>query len=623
LVENADDNLTIYPDFSPSGGKMEDESYLDIGNYSIIGNLETTALVGSNGSIDWFPVPHMESPSVFARILDAHKGGYFSIAPTASFDSHQEYLPKTNVLKTTFLTDRGKFSITDFMPIGSNESSGKRAILRKVTIEAGNPEIGVSFSPRFDYARDDPELFLDERGGVRACSEETDMSLKAPVDFTLENGVVRSYFGDEAGEDYWFSLQYGEDLETDFDYPASLAQTEDYWRDWAHECDEDKCVFGGPWHELTVRSGLVLKLLTHPDTGAIAAAPTTSLPEEIGGVRNWDYRFSWIRDATMTIHSLYKLGHEEETSSYFSWLRKLSRVYSDPSELRIMYGMHGKTQLQEETLDHLSGYRGSAPVRVGNAAVDQKQLDIYGELVNAFYETCPKYGEEIKEEDWDFISSVANHVVEIWKDKDAGIWEVRGEAKHFVYSKLMCWVALDRAIKIGQEWGYEGLFGQWEKERGKIRKAILEKGYNAEIGSFVQSFDSEVLDATGLLIPLMDFLPADDKRILNTIDATLDRLTSDDGLVYRYDGEDGLPGDEGAFLLCSFWLVRALTAAGRLEEAEGYLENVIDFANPTGLLAEEVDPSTGNQLGNFPQAFSHIGLINSSLHLGRAWRETE
>ncbi|MEF8916630.1 MAG: glycoside hydrolase family 15 protein [Candidatus Bipolaricaulota bacterium] len=599
---------------------MKDESYLDIGDYSIIGNLETTALVGSDGSIDWFPVPHVESPSVFARILDANKGGYFSIAPTAPFDSHQEYLPKTNVLKTTFVTDRGKLSIKDFMPIRPNDPSGKEAILRKVTVEEGKPEIGVTFSPRFDYARKNPELFREE-GGVRASSEETDMNLKAPADFTVEDGVARSSFEGEEGENYWFSLQYGVDLETDFDYPDSLTRTINYWREWAHDCEEEKCVFRGPWHELTVRSGLVLKLLTHPDSGAIAAAPTTSLPEEIGGVRNWDYRFSWIRDATMTINSLYNLGHEEETSSYFSWLRKLSRVYSDPAQLGIMYGMHGEAQLQEETLDHLSGYRDSSPVRVGNAASDQKQLDIYGELVNAFYETCPKYGEEIKDEDWKFILRVADHVVEIWEEKDAGIWEVRGESKHFVYSKLMCWVALDRAIRIGHGWGYEGPFGKWEKERKKIRNAILEKGYNEEVRSFVQSFDSDVLDATGLLIPLMDFLPANDERVLNTIDATLERLTSDDGLVYRYDGEDGLPGDEGAFLLCSFWLVRALTAAGRLDEAEDYLENVISYAGPTGLLAEEVDPSTKKQLGNFPQAFSHIGLINSSLYLGRAYEK--
>ncbi|MFW6111739.1 MAG: glycoside hydrolase family 15 protein [Candidatus Bipolaricaulota bacterium] len=599
---------------------MEDRSYLDIGDYSIIGNLETVALVGSDGSIDWFPLPHVESPSVFARILDANKGGYFSIAPTGPFDSHQEYLPKTNVLKTTFRTDRGNLSITDFMPIGSSEPSGEEAILRKVTVEEGKPEIGVTFNPRFDYARKDPELFLEE-GEVRARSEDTDISLKGPVDFTIENGTAGVNFEGKEEENYWFSLQYGEDLETDFDYPDSLNQTEDYWRDWAHDCEEEKCVFSGPWHELTVRSGLVLKLLTHPDTGAIAAAPTTSMPEEIGGVRNWDYRFSWIRDATMTIHSLYNLGHEEETSSYFNWLRKLSRIYSDPAELGIMYGMHGEAQLQEETLDHLSGYRNSSPVRVGNAASEQKQLDIYGELVNAFYETCPKYGEEIKDEDWKFIRRVADHVVGIWEEKDAGIWEVRGESKHFVYSKLMCWVALDRSIRIGQGWVYKGPFGKWEKEREKIRKSILEKGYNEEVGSFVQSFGSDVLDATSLLVPLMDFLPPVDSRVLSTIDTTLERLTSDDGLVYRYDGEDGLPGDEGAFLLCSFWLIRALTAAGRLDEAENYLENVIDYASPTGLLAEEVDPSTGKLLGNFPQGFSHIGLINSSLHLGRAWEK--
>ncbi|MCF7875889.1 glycoside hydrolase family 15 protein [Candidatus Bipolaricaulota bacterium] len=596
---------------------MVDDSYLDIGDYAIIGNLETIALVGKNGSIDWFPVPHMESPSVFARILDSNKGGGFSIAPTRPFDSHQNYISQTNVLKTTFQSTLGTVSVTDYMPIYPDEPTGEKAILRKVAGKEGATEIGVDFRPRFDYARTEPRM-TETRGAIEASAEGTELTLESPIKVSLNKGSGKGSFEVKKGEEYWFSLEYGNNRENEFDYQSTLARTKDYWRDWAHDCEEDSCVFRGPWHELIVRSGLVLKLLTHPETGAIAAAPTTSLPEEIGGVRNWDYRFAWIRDASMTIQSLYNLGHEEEASNYFGWLRKLSKVHQDPSELQIMYSLHGKTDLKEEELEHLSGYRNSSPVRVGNAASDQKQLDIYGELINAFYETCPTYGEEIRAGDWEFILKAANHVTEVWREKDAGIWEVRGEDRHFLYSKLMCWVALDRAIKIGEGWEFEGPFGTWRKERSKIRKAILEQGYDEEAESFVQSFGSRSLDATSLLVPLVGFLPPDDRKVENTLETTIERLTSRDGLVYRYDGDDGLEGEEGAFLLCSFWLVRALTAAGRTEEAREYLKNITDYANPVGLLAEEVDPSTGKQLGNFPQAFSHIGLINSGLFLGQA-----
>ncbi len=602
---------------------MGADSYLDIGDYAIVGNLETVALVGKNGSVDWFPAPHLESPSVFARILDSEKGGHFSINPAGSFESDQEYVPKTNILKTSFETKGGKVVLTDYMPLYSDESPGEEAIIRKVKGIEGSVETEVAFSPRFDYARKDPRISETSKG-IRAISEGTELKLQSPSQLNLNKDSTRGSFEVKGGEEYWFSLTYGEDLEKDFDYPATLSRTKDFWEGWAHSCGEGTCAFHGPWHEFTVRAGLVLKLLTHTETGAIAAAPTTSLPEDIGGIRNWDYRFAWIRDASMTIQSLFHLGHEKEAKSFFGWLRKLSRAYGDPSDLQIMYSLHGETNLREEKLKHLSGYRGSAPVRIGNAASSQKQLDIYGELVNAFYETCPSYGEEIKDGDWRFIRRVVDHVAEVWEEKDAGIWEVRGENQHFLYSKLMCWVALGRGIKIGESWNYEGPFDSWKEERINVRKAILERGYSEEIGSFVQSFGSENLDATSLLIPLLEFLPPEDPRVENTIDTTIEGLTSEEGLVYRYDGDDGLEGDEGAFLLCSFWLVRALTSAGREEEAEDYLENLIEYTNPVGLLAEEIDPSTGKQLGNFPQAFSHIGLINSVLYLGASYgRETK
>ena len=592
--------------------------YKRLEDYGLIGNLATCALVGRDGSIDWCCFPHLESPSVFAAILDTSEGGHFHVRPPGHDGGKQIYSGKTNVLQTTFQTPTGTVSVTDFMPLRDHSDPLHQTLLRKVSCSGGSVELEIEFKPRFDYARFLPALESAE-AGIVAVWESQLLFLQAPVPLALDGAVARGAFTANEGEPQWLVLRYGDSSPiAPTECERLLEATIEFWSDWAHHCGAGRCVFRGPWHDHVVRSGLVLKLLTHPETGAIAAAPTTSLPEVIGGVRNWDYRFAWIRDASFTVQSLYDLGHAEEALQYFRWLKSLCRGFEDDDHLhmRVMYGLHGEQDLREHTLDHLSGYRNSAPVRIGNAASEQIQLDVYGELAGAFYETR-RYGEEITHSDWGFISKIVNTACQTLDTKDSGIWEVRGAPKHFTHSKLMCWVALDRGIKLAEKYSLEAPLEEWKKARDEIRQAILERGFNARLGSFVQSFDSEELDATSLLIPIMGFLPPEDPRVQGTIRATLESLTSD-GLVYRYLGDDGLPGKEGAFVLCTFWLVDALVLTGELEKAEELLLGLLEHASPLGLLAEQMDPVSGGQLGNYPQAFSHIGLMNSALRLGWA-----
>ncbi len=595
------------------------KEYKRLEDYGLIGNLETCALVGRDGSIDWCCLPHLESPSVFAAILDVEKGGHFHIKPRQQSKARQSYVENTNVLRTTFETPSGVATLTDFMPVKGEADSLHRAILRKVTCSRGRMELEIEFGPRFDYARAVPTLGSRKDGVVARCRDQS-LFLQSPVPLRLGEGEAQGKLTILEGETRWFVVRYEDQasLHTE-ECESLLTRTDRYWSEWAHHCRLDRCVFAGPWHDHVVRSGLILKLLTHPETGAIAAAPTTSLPEEIGGVRNWDYRFAWVRDASFTVQALYNGGHVEEALHYFQWIRDVSHTHADygpHTQIQVMYGLHGELDLEERGLDHLSGYRNSAPVRIGNAAAKQRQLDVYGELVNAFYETR-RYGEDISQEDWHFIRMIVDDVCEIWDTEDSGIWEVRGGPRHFTYSKLMCWVALDRGIKTAEERGFEAPLEEWKKTRKAIRRAILERGFSHKLNSFVQAFDSEVLDATSLLIPVMGFLSPDDPRVQGTIEATLRHLAVN-GLVYRYLGDDGLPGREGAFVLCTFWLVDALALSGQVDKAEELFLNILNYASPLRLFAEEIDPAYGHQLGNYPQAFSHIGLMNSALRLGRA-----
>lgn len=612
--------------------------YKPIEHYGLIGNLETCALVGRDGAIDWYCVPHVESPSVFAKILDSDRGGHWTIQPTDSFESDQQYVDKTNVLQTVFNTQEQQATVTDFMPIAEHEYEhdvSHRTLFRRIRADEGPVDLNVTFAPAFDYADSTPEFQSIDTGAV-ATSDDTQLILEGlpswkPSDANHgdsdDNGTDNDNGDTDAvasigttlslddGETRWLTLKHDDSDLTDAP-KAILDETIAFWQDWVHdEPATSDCDFGGAWHDLVIRSELALKLLTHHDSGAIAAAPTASLPESIGGSRNWDYRYNWIRDAAFTIQALYKLGHKEEVEDYLHWV--IERCHgATPSKMQPLYGLHGRADLSERNLP-LDGYKHSQPVRVGNAAKDQLQFDTYGELVDAIYETS-RYGKDLPSKDWPYLRDIVNFVCKTWTQKDSGIWEVRSDPSHFVYSKVMCWVAIDRGLKLVDDAGFDGPTDHWKEQRDAIKQRVLDDGYNEDKKTFVRSFDDQSsLDASNLLIPITGFLPFDDPRVQGTIDATLDQLVTTDGLVKRYDGDDGLSGDEGSFLLCSFWLIDALALSGRIDHAESMFKSVLEYASPLGLFAEEVDNKTGSQLGNFPQAFSHIGLINSALYITR------
>ncbi|KTG10964.1 glycoside hydrolase family 15 [Haloprofundus marisrubri] len=623
-------------------------AFTPIGEYGVVGNLETCALVAPDGSVEWLPFPALDSASVFASMLDLDRGGRFRIGPVGEFDAERQYLSRTNVLQTTFHTDSGTATVTDFMPIPDETPGTHRALYRRVACTEGSVDMRVEFAPRFDYGRLGARFERTEQG-VRAvvegdpeeCETVTDdgpdgyvplyLDCSTPLS-TGERDTATTTLALERDETEWFVLR-ADDPESDDsadsadsadssqppqlpDPTAVLDATVEYWREWIHSCETADCIFDGPWHDVTVRSGLTLKLLTNHEAGSIAAAATTSLPEDIGGVRNWDYRFSWLRDSAFTVQALSNLGHVDEASAYFEWLLGLCQV-DDPTEIQPVYGLHGETELDEQERDYLTGYRRSKPVRVGNDAAGQTQLDIYGQLVLAVAETA-RYGESVTPDDWTALCRIIEHVREVWTDPDAGIWEVRDGPKQFVHSKVMCWVALDRGIELAETFDRDAPLDDWRETRDEIREEVLDRGYSDELGSFTQTYDGDSLDATALLIPVLGFLPFDDERVEGTIEAIRERLEDDSGLVARYDGDDGLPGEEGAFVLCSFWLVDALVLSGRVDDARELFERLVEWTGPLGLLAEELDSESGRQLGNFPQAFSHIGLINSALYLGAA-----
>jgi GH15 family glucan-1,4-alpha-glucosidase len=592
--------------------------YKRLEDYGVVGNLETCALIGVDGSVDWLCLPHLESPSVFGALLDKDKGGFFSVRPAGDFKSLQNYAGKTNVLETHFSNSSGAATITDFMPPFKKRSVWHKhqTLFRKVKCTRGTMDFSLDFKPRFNYAKSTPRFKANDTG-IEAYAGKYKIFLDANVAFQIEqkNNAVAN-FSLNAGQELWLILQYNSHrVYSAKEAERELRKTLSYWKNWSHKCEPETCVFAGPWHDLAVRSGLVLKLLTHGETGAIAAAATTSLPEITGGIRNWDYRFNWIRDSVFTAQALYNLGNEKEAKELFNWYK---RIYKGVNikDIQIMTGLHGEKNIPEKTLKHLSGYRDSKPVRIGNAAAKQAQLDIYGELLNIAYETN-RYGESISQNDWRLLKRVVNYVCEIWKNKDAGIWEMRHKREHFVYSKVMCWVAIDRGIKIAEKKAFKAPLEQWRQEHELISKSILENGFSKKLNSFSQTYGSENLDASNLLIPMVGFLPFEDPRVQGTINAVLKHLTKE-SLVYRYLGDDGLPGQEGGFILCANWLIDALALSGRIREAEKLYKRLLRYASPLGLLAEEINLKTKQQQGNYPQAFSHVGLINSALYLGLA-----
>jgi GH15 family glucan-1,4-alpha-glucosidase len=594
-------------------------AYLPIESYGVIGDLHTAALVGLDGSIDWLCFPKFDSPSVFAAILDDEKGGRFRIAPTCEdVTRKQMYFPDTNVLVTRFLSPNGLAEVTDFMPVGEPAPGhGLHDLVRRVEVVRGSMPMRALCRPAFDYARADHrvEVLPD---GARFVSRDFGLDLFASVPLRAEGPAAVADFVLAQGEQATFLLTPFEEggarlasfsLE---EAERSFRDTVDYWHRWLARCN-----YRGRWREMVNRSALALKLLTHRPTGAIVAAPTTSLPAPIGGARNWDYRYTWIRDASFTLYGLMRIGFTEEADAFMRWLWARVQEAERDGSLQLMYSIEGRHDLVEQTLDHLEGHRGSRPVRVGNAAYQQLQLDIYGELLDAVY-LYNKYANPIGYDGWLKIRQILNHVCEVWREPDEGIWEVRGGRRHFVYSKVMCWVALDRGLRLADKRSFPADRQRWLENRDAIYEEIMSRGWNPERRAFVQSYGSNSLDAANLIMPLVFFVSPRDPRFLATLDAIQRDLTKG-SLVHRYDVDaspDGLDGEEGTFSMCTFWLVEALTRAGRLDEARLVFEKMLGYANHLGLYSEQVG-SSGEALGNFPQAFTHLALISAAFNLDR------
>ncbi len=605
-------------------------AYQPIENYGIIGDMHTCALVGMNGSIDWFCSPHFDSPSVFAAILDHKKGGRFQIAPikTQAVKHRQFYWPDTNVLITRFLSPEGVGEVTDYMPVGARKKNSGHRLVRRVTVVRGSMKFRMECRPAFNYARDPHELSILPEG---ACFQSPSLSLGLATRLPLQkdgNAAVAEFTLNE-GQRVTFVLR---DLEagagcglvvSETESVALFKRTVNYWRHWISQS-----TYRGRWREVVNRSSLVLKLLTYEPTGAIVAAPTCSLPESLGGERNWDYRYTWLRDASFTLYGLLRVGFTDAAAKFMGWLQDRCADLEPDGSLQIMYGIDGRRQLTEEILDHLEGYRGSRPVRIGNAAHGQLQLDIYGELMDAVY-LYNKYGSPISNDLWRELRRLLNWVCDNWQRTDEGIWEVRGGQRHFVYSKLMSWVALDRGLRLAGKRSFPSDHDRWLKVRDQIYEEILSKGWSRKRQAFVQAYGSDTLDASSLIMPLVLFMSPTDPRMLKTLDAIMQPPAKggllSNSLVYRYninETPDGLAGDEGSFNMCTFWLVEALTRAGRndrtrLETARLIFERMLGYANHLGLYSEETGHS-GEALGNFPQAFTHLALISAAFNLDRA-----
>jgi GH15 family glucan-1,4-alpha-glucosidase len=603
--------------------------YQPIENYGIIGNMHTAALVGINGSIDWFCYLQFDSPSIFAALLDSAKGGRFKIAPISTNVTHKQfYWPDSNVLVTRFLSADGVGQVTDYMPVGvSEEEPGHHWLIRRVSVARGAMMFRMECSPAFNYARDDHQTIIFPEG-ARFHSPSLTLELATCIPLKPNGSGVLAEFSLQEGQTAVFVLRSMSPAEG---YAPSLSEQEadeffkktvDYWRRWL-----SKCTYRGRWREMVHRSALVLKLLTYEPTGAMVAAPTCSLPEHLGGARNWDYRYTWIRDGAFTLYALLRIGFTEEASQFMNWLEARCHELEPDGSLQVMYGIDGRHALTEETLDHLEGYHHCRPVRIGNGAYNQLQLDIYGELMDSVY-LYNKYGSPISYDLWIYLRRLVNWVCDNWQREDEGIWEVRGGRRHFVYSKLMCWVAVDRGLRLADKRSFPADRERWLRTRDQIYEEIMAKGWNPKRQAFVQAYGSECLDAATLLMPLVFFVSPTDPRMLQTLDSInrslgLGGLVSN-SLVYRYDPDqtpDGLSELEGTFNACTFWLVEAMTRAGRvdrskLDEARLMFEQMLGYANHLGLYAEETGPS-GEALGNFPQAFTHLALISAAFNLDR------
>jgi GH15 family glucan-1,4-alpha-glucosidase len=597
-------------------------TYHPIENYGVIGNLQTVALIGMDGSIDFLCFPYFDSPSIFASLLDSERGGRFILSPTFQHRRpKQMYLSNSNILLTRFLSPDGVVEVCDFMPI-SLESGRDRVepvhqLIRRAKCVRGEVQFQMACDPRLDYGRAKQQIkLLSEKEAlfIPDCGERSisPIRLRSEVPLVIRQGRVESEFVLSAGQSALFILEGDEDAPHAID-PHRVSEefkaTLNFWQSWIAQS-----TYRGRWREIVDRSALVLKLLVSQRHGSIVAAPTFGLPEAIGAGRNWDYRYTWIRDASFTLYALSRLGFHSESKAFMQWLAARCRDLGPNEPLQIMYGTDGRRDLTEVELSHWEGYRGSSPVRIGNGAHDQVQLDIYGELLDSVY-LYNKYGEPISHDLWSQLSRLIEWVCENWDQPDEGIWEVRGGKQPLFYSRLMCWVAVDRALRLAEKRSFPAPMAHWLGVRDAIYHQMHTEFWNEELQSFVQTKNGKTLDAACLLAPLVRFISPTDPRWLSTLRAIEEGLV-DDSLVYRYKTEDGLIGSEGTFCMCSFWLIECLARSGEVKRARFLLEKTLGYANHLGLFAEELSPS-GEHLGNFPQAFTHLALISAAFELNR------
>jgi GH15 family glucan-1,4-alpha-glucosidase len=590
-----------------------------IENYGVIGNMQSIALVGMNGSIDFLCYPDFDSPTVFAALLDDQRGGRFEIRPQlTNMRIRQLYLPDTNILLTRFLAEEGVAELTDYMPIETNGGQPNE-IVRMVSVIRGNVHFNMCCQPRFNYAATDHEVRLSDRCATFSPAHDScpPMSLYSSVVIERQSQDIISEFSLQAGETATFLLGgvRGEGDEPEIKLlEQRFLETAQFWKTWI-----SKSNYKGRWREMVQRSALLLKLLISRKHGSLIAAPTFALPESIGQMRNWDYRFTWLRDATFTLYALIRLGFVEEAEAFIEWIKGRLGDDAQRGPLQVMYGLDGRQKLDEISLDHLSGYENSRPVRIGNAAYQQLQLDIYGEMMDAIY-LANKYGNSISHAGWQEVQRLLEWLRQNWQRPDEGIWEVRGGRKEFLHSRVMCWVAFDRALRLAYKRSLSGPLDVWQRTRDEIRNDIFTNFWDDELQSFVQAKGTKELDASALLMPMMRFISSVDPMWLSTMRALESHLI-EDTLVRRYEVErthvDGLPGTEGSFTACSFWYVECLARAGELEKAQLLFEKLLGYANHLGLYSEELG-ANGRHLGNFPQAFTHLALISAATYLDRA-----
>jgi len=600
-----------------------------IADYALLSDRHSSALVDRSGSVEWLSFPRFDSPSVFGRLLSPD-AGHWSITPSGEWTSARRYLDRTLVLETTFTTATGVLVLTDLLALGPNNGGHRlgtnvpHLLVRHVACSSGSVEVNISYAPRPEYGLVTP-LLAQVDGGVTARGGAEWLVLTAPLDLQLERGTAYRQLTLNAGQTIHLALhrstleQTPAHIWSESELAATVNASVADWQSWSdiHQ------TYDGPWRDLVWTSGRVLQGLSFQPSGAIVAAATTSLPEVVGGERNWDYRYSWVRDASFTMQALWVAACPDEASNFFEFMTTAAASSIGPHMgLQIMFGVGGEHDLTERELNHLTGWQDSRPVRVGNGAWNQRQIDVYGEVLGAAAQLS-EHIDTIDEDTRRFLIACAEAAAASWTEKDRGIWEVRGDPQHFVYSKVMCWVALDRAIALSDLLHTEDRVDSWKQQRDQIWETVIREAWSNEAGAFTQYIGSTALDAANLMMAIVGFLPATDPRMLATIDAIEERLTDDRGLVYRYRNEaaiDGLAGDEGTFLLCTFWLAEALALADQVDRARAVFERAAAFANDLGLLAEEVNADTGELLGNFPQAFSHIGLVNAAWEISEAER---